>query len=113
MPPTNLADPAVSAGNATLAVLQVLGPGGTVDPLSEQIRVPVMPGVLLDHVDHDPPQGERPGRVAAKFPGLNVQARRSRDDLPRPLDLACQVSNASAKSAVSTSSKSLPGLASL
>lgn len=31
-------------------------PHGPVDLLAEQVGVPVVPGVLLNHVDHDPAQ---------------------------------------------------------
>ena len=40
----------------TAAVTGRLLPGETVDGLADQVGMAVVPGVLLDHVDHDPPQ---------------------------------------------------------
>ena len=39
-------------------------PHGPVDLLAQEVGVPVVPGVLLDHVDHDPPQ--RKGRLLGR-----------------------------------------------
>jgi len=50
-----------------------------VDPLPEQVRVAVVAGVLLDHVDHDPAERE----LLAVLGPCGIQRRGRRGPLPR------------------------------
>ena len=54
-------------------------PHGAVDLLAQQVGVPVVTRVLLDHVDHDPAQGQ--GRLLGRR-RQGVEARRGGGDRP-------------------------------
>src|SRR2546421_9017 len=55
----SLTGAAAASARARLAHLPGLLPGLPVDRLPQQVRVPVVPRVLLDHVHHDPAEVRR------------------------------------------------------
>jgi hypothetical protein len=68
-------------------------PHSAIDLLAQEVDMPIVPGVLLDHVHQDPPQSNRATSLAV--PG-DLEIRRLGDELVRDATSSRHVFHASA-----------------